>query len=286
VSFDQRADDPDGAAELGPEIRGLLDPYVPPPDPYLRVAARIRERRDRRRALACLAATVTAVAAMAFTTSGLAARRGNVRPVDPAAVAPVEQATDAQFAAFGGNSPLGAAFVIARGTANGRPYAIASVGFGRSGQTCMYADDAVFAQLSQCFMAKPGQVGTWAPLNQVRTATGVVAIGGIVDMEVTRLTARLADGQRLPLTAVQTPTSADVAFFALVLPQGARIAAVTAADEIGGSVPLPQDGPDECTASAPCGSGRPPFPDRAVRDDRTPVPARGASGASAGSVPM
>jgi hypothetical protein len=234
----------DGMAELGSEIRSLLDPYVPPPDPYLRVAARIRERRDRRRALACLAATVTAVIAMAFTASGLAARRDNAWPIDPAAAPAVERASGPQFAGFGDDSPLGPAFVVARGATSGRPYTIASVGFGDPGQTCMYAHDTVFAQLSQCFTAKPGQLGTWALLDQVRTGAGVLAFGGIVDIRVTGLTARLADGRRLPLTAVQTPTSADVAFFALVLPRGTRIAAVTAADGAGAAVPLPRDGPD------------------------------------------
>ena len=254
--------EPDEAADLGQKIRDLLDPYVPPPDPYFRVLQRVRARRACRRAVAGLAAAAAAVTAVAVAGFGLMARGGTTiqfpEPAEPAAPA-AERATGPQFADFGDRSPLGPAYVVARGSTDERAYIVASVNFGAAGRTCVYADDAVFAQLSLCFTAEPGRLGTWARLGRIRSGPAVVAIGGVVDARTSGVTVRTDDGRKLPVTAVRTPTSTDLAFFALVLPGSARIAAVTATDGNGGTVTLPQDGPDPCQPAAGAGCAtRPP----------------------------
>jgi hypothetical protein len=241
------------AEELGRSIRNLLDPYTPPPDPYVRVVRRIRARHAQRMVLAGLASAAAAtVIVIAIVASGVVAPGDGttVAPAGPGRPVPVEQeqeqASGPQFAQFGDQSPLGPAYVVASGTVHSRRYVVASVSFGSPGRVCLYADDGVFAQLSQCFTADAGQPGAWAPLDGVRSEAGVRAIGGIVTARVDTVTVSVADGRKLPVRAVRTPTSPDMAFFVLVLPGPSHITAVVAGDGRGPWVTLPNAGADSC----------------------------------------
>src|SRR6266508_1129237 len=154
---DGQDDDAADVADLGLAIRNLLDPYAPAADPYAGVARRIRARRRRQFGLTGLVITAAVVAGViAVVSSGVVEPSGRTS-IGPAGVASAEPATGPQFAKFGAGSPLGQAYVVASGTVSHRGYRIASVNFGSSDSTCLYADDAVFAQLSQCFVVRSVQ---------------------------------------------------------------------------------------------------------------------------------
>jgi hypothetical protein len=250
------ADESKDAAEFGQEIRDLLGAYQPPADPYLRVAQRVRARRARRRAIAAAVAAGAAVTVVAVAVSGVGLpspdRPPAIRLADPAAPTSAERATGAQFAQFGDDSALGPAYLVAQGAAGQRAYRVASVNFGWPGRTCLFADDAVFAALLQCFAVPTGGVGTWAPLTGVRAGPGILAVGGVVNARFDTVAVRTQDGRKLPVRTVRTPTSADLAFFALVLPGSARIAEVTVTNGRGAVIALPREDADPCQLTPDC----------------------------------
>jgi hypothetical protein len=216
----------------------------------------VRARRARRRAVAAAVAAGAAVTAVAAAVSGVGLpspdRPPAIRLADPAAPASAEQATSAQFARFGDGSSLGPAYLVTDGAAGQRTYRIASVGFGWPGRTCLFADDAVFAELSQCFAVPAGKVGTWAQLGRVRAGPAVLAVGGVVNARFGTVTVRTQDGRKLPVRTVRTRTSADLAFFALVLPGSDRTAEVTVADGRGAVIALPEENADPCQLTPDC----------------------------------
>jgi len=243
--------------ELGRAIRELLDQYTPPPDPYGWVSRRVRARRNRRVA-AGLVATVSVAFALLVAIAMAPSGEVTFRPLEVAAPPPAVASGD-QFAEFGAGSALEPAYVVSRGSVNGRAYVVASTTFGLRGAACLFAADAVFNRLSWCSAAlRPGEIGEWDLLEPVRADAEVVAVGGIVQAGVRAVVLRLGDGRELAAPAVRTPTSQRVAYFVIVLPNAGTEVAGVLADSAGKRVPLPRS-----VADGRCAGSQLPAPESA-----------------------
>jgi hypothetical protein len=241
----------DDTRELGRTIRALLDDYIPPPDPYSRVARRVRVRRGRTMAAGMAAtATVSLVFLAAAATLPSQPSHGEAfRSVD-AGAPPVAVGT--QLNEIDDSAP-GPAYVVRRGAVAGRSYAVASTTFGLRGAACLFAADAVFTRLSWCSTrSSEADLGEWDLLAS-RTDADAVAVGGTVKAGVRTVIIKARDGRLLAVPAVQTPTSARLAFFVGVLSgDGTQIAGVTATDADGRRIPLPRSVPDgRCAGGDP-----------------------------------
>jgi hypothetical protein len=258
--------------ELGQAIRELLDSYVPPPDPFVSVARRVRLRRIRRihRVAAGVVAAVSLAVTLAVVVAAAPSGGVTVQRVDVATASPLV-ATGDQFVDFGPGRPLGPAYVVTRGSVNGRAYVVASTTFGMAEAACLFAKDAVFDRLSWCSSASQrGQVGEWDLLGAVRADADVVAVGGIVEANVQTVIIRTSDGLEQAVPAVRTPTSSRVAFFAGILPgTGAQVAAVLATGSNGRLTPV-----KHARADAACPDGQPLDPQ--VAGDAVGCSAEGA----------
>jgi hypothetical protein len=241
--------------DLGRAIRELLTEYTPPPDPYTLVAARVRVQR-RRLVGTGIVVTVSLAFVVLASVTVVSLDEVAFRPVE-AAAPPRPVAAGNQFAEFGADTALGPAYVVARGSVNGRAYVVASTTFGQRGAACLFAADAIFTRLSWCSTFAQHRTGQWDVLAEVRPDAGVIAIGGTVAADVQRVTIKTADGEVLAVPAVRTPTSSRVGFFVGVLPgAGKRVVEVVAVSAAGDMAQLVRSVPD-----GRCAGGQAPDPE-------------------------
>lgn len=226
--------------------------YLPPHDPYQRVAEGVRRRRNRRRLSAAGAGMVVACLAAALPLL-LPTRAPDGTGASSVAAPPAS--VDAGTPLPGYDAlPDGPVYKVAAGTHRGVDWTVGSVA-GKEGQSCLVSRNVLLGKIAACFVEADGvQRIHWAatqPYDDQQFAAVGIAPRSVAAVRVT-----LADGSVTQAPAVTTPTSGAVRFFAVLVPATARQeASVQALDTAGRAL----GGPVAVNSKASFKNTIPPF---------------------------
>ncbi|WP_327389024.1 hypothetical protein [Streptomyces sp. NBC_01207] len=230
-------------------VGDLPTTYLPPHDPYQRVAEGVRRRRNRSWLSAAGAGAVVA----ALTVLLLPTRAPDNTGASNVAAPPT--ATDAGTPLPGYDAvPDGPVYKVAAGTHRGVDWTAGSVA-GREGQSCLVSHNVLLGEIAACFAEAEGVRRVhWAatqPYDDEQFAVVGVAPRSAASVRVT-----LADGSVTQAPAVTTPTSEAVRFFTVLVRATTRQdVSVQALDAAG----RPLGGPVAVDAKASFRNSVPPF---------------------------
>ncbi|WP_329382840.1 hypothetical protein OG625_20235 [Streptomyces sp. NBC_01351] len=233
-------------------VGDLPTTYLPPHDPYQRVAEGVRRRRNRRRLSAAGAGAVVAALAVAVplllpTRAPDGAGASNVA-APPATI-------DAGTPLPGYDAvPAGPVYKVGAGTHRGVDWTVGSVA-GKEGQSCLVSRNVMLGKIAACFVEAEGvQRVHWAATQPFDDKQ--FAVVGIAPRSVASVRVTLADGSVTQAPAVTTPTSGAVRFFTVLVPTTPRQdAGVQALDTAG----KPLGGPVSVDPKASFKNNTPPF---------------------------
>ncbi|HEX6755135.1 MAG TPA: hypothetical protein VF109_04225 [Mycobacteriales bacterium] len=235
--------------DLREALRDLIPDYRAPADPYLRVGATIRRRRNSRRAW--LAAGVAAGAAAAVTVVPALAGPGSPAGIAPAAPRPA-----------GGPPPAGLQ-PVAAGTVSGRDWRAGSLTLSPSASRCLYGEGGPFSRDLACFPDwTPERNASWVVLVLPdRPERKVTAVLGVAPDDSRRVSVSFGDGRTAVADAVHTATDPEARFFALVVAGSATVRGVTLLAGSGAPVGAPDteaDRPAGCVPAVDLTCSTPP----------------------------
>lgn len=218
-------------------VGDLPTTYLPPHDPYQRVAEGVRRRRNRRRFSAAGAGAV--VAALAVSLPLLLPARAPDGTGAPSVAAP-PAAIDAGTPLPGYDAvPDGTVYKVAAGTHRGVDWTAGSVA-GKEGQSCLVSRNVLLGEIAACFTEADGVRRVhWAATQPYDDEQ--FAVVGIAPRSAASVRVTLADGSVTQAPAVTTPTSGAVRFFTVLVPattrQDVNVQAIDAAGKpLGGPV--------------------------------------------------
>ena len=199
-------------------MRELVDAgppgYVPPPDPWAVVAARVQARRRRRRVVQV--ASVAAAVVVAVGAPRLVTVDDSVTPV--AAPPPAPGMVQIE--------PGDSGWLVSSSTRAGRVYATTT----HRSDECLFAPRA--GRTLVCFAVMPSVdwVGVHPDQWGARARTVLM---GVTNRDAVGVLITLSDGTRLRSPTASAPTTSRVRFFVTDLPAGRRFASVQAVDRDG-----------------------------------------------------